>query len=94
MHPHSGEFWVIDYRIYDPDRDGRTKLDHVAEMFASAQARARALDPKAVGPGGPMIIDRTDMRRLGGDLAFAGGALGGGRLIIDLPRAGAEREAA
>jgi len=22
-------FWVIDYRIFDPDRDGKTKLDHV-----------------------------------------------------------------
>lgn len=31
----SGRFWVIDYRIYDPDGDGKTKLDHVAEMFES-----------------------------------------------------------
>lgn len=26
-------FWVIDYRIYAPDRDGKTKLDHVKEMI-------------------------------------------------------------
>jgi hypothetical protein len=24
---------VIDYRIYDPDGDGHTKLDHVADML-------------------------------------------------------------
>jgi len=26
-------FWIIDYRIYDPDGDGKTKLDHVADML-------------------------------------------------------------
>ena len=33
------EFDVIDYRIFDPDRDGKTKLDHVSEMFALAISR-------------------------------------------------------
>lgn len=28
-----GKFWVVDYRIYDPDRDGKTKIDHVTEML-------------------------------------------------------------
>ena len=28
-----GKFWVVDYRIYDPDRDGKTKIDHVKEML-------------------------------------------------------------
>ncbi|NDJ18560.1 transposase [Myxacorys almedinensis A] len=27
------EFWVIDYRLYDPQRDGKSKLDHVADML-------------------------------------------------------------
>lgn len=27
------EFWVLDYRIYDPEMDGKTKLDHVADML-------------------------------------------------------------
>jgi hypothetical protein len=27
------QFWVIDYRIYNPDGDGNTKLDHVQEML-------------------------------------------------------------
>ena len=28
-----GKFWVVDYRIYDPPRDGKTKIEHVAEML-------------------------------------------------------------
>jgi hypothetical protein len=39
VHPESGEFWVIDYRIYDPDRDGKTKLDHVEEMLRMVEHR-------------------------------------------------------
>jgi hypothetical protein len=31
----TGQFWVIDYRIYNPDGDGKSKLDHVAEMLQS-----------------------------------------------------------
>ena len=30
------EFWVIDWRIYNPDEDGKTKLDHMREMFDNA----------------------------------------------------------
>lgn len=33
INPETGQFWIIDYRIYDPDRDGKTKLDHVREML-------------------------------------------------------------
>lgn len=29
----TGQYWVIDYRIYDPDRDGKSKLDHVQDML-------------------------------------------------------------
>lgn len=29
----TGQFWVIDYRLYDPDGDGHSKLDHVAAML-------------------------------------------------------------
>lgn len=28
--------WVIDYRIFDPESDGKTKLDHVREMLIAA----------------------------------------------------------
>ena len=40
VHPGSGRFWVLDYRLYDPDHDGKTKLDHVAEMLQTLRARA------------------------------------------------------
>jgi hypothetical protein len=33
LNPEKSLFWVIDYRIYDPDGDGKTKLDHVADML-------------------------------------------------------------
>jgi hypothetical protein len=35
VNPEPGQFWVIDYRIYEPDEDGKTKLDHVVEMLRS-----------------------------------------------------------
>ncbi len=33
VNPATAQFWVVDYRIFDPERDGKTKLDHVREMF-------------------------------------------------------------
>ncbi|MBA2749049.1 MAG: transposase [Tatlockia sp.] len=33
FNPELGLFWIIDYRIYDPDSDGKTKLEHVADML-------------------------------------------------------------
>ena len=33
------KWWVIDYRIFDPDRDGKTKHDHVRDMLESAKYR-------------------------------------------------------
>jgi hypothetical protein len=30
----TGQFWVIDYRLYDPEGDGHSKLEHVAEMLS------------------------------------------------------------
>lgn len=29
----TGEFWVIDYHLYNLDSNGNSKLDHVQEMF-------------------------------------------------------------
>jgi hypothetical protein len=34
VNPTIDQFWVIDYRLYDPDGDGKTKLDHVREMLS------------------------------------------------------------
>ena len=33
VNPELDEFWLIDYRIYEPDNDGKTKLDHASEML-------------------------------------------------------------
>lgn len=36
VNPETGQYWIIDYRIYDPDGDGKSKLDHVADMLLDA----------------------------------------------------------
>ena len=36
VNPEADRFRVIDYRIYAPDEDGKTKLDHVREMLQNA----------------------------------------------------------
>jgi hypothetical protein len=33
VNPVLDRFWIIDYRIFAPDTDGKTKLDHVDEML-------------------------------------------------------------
>lgn len=35
VNPELDQFWLIDFRIYDPDGDGKTKLDHVREMLTN-----------------------------------------------------------
>jgi hypothetical protein len=32
----TGLYWIIDWRLYAPDEDGKTKHDHVREMFDNA----------------------------------------------------------
>ena len=34
VHPQQDRFWLIDYRIYDPQGDGKTKLDHLKDMLS------------------------------------------------------------
>ena len=36
VNPDLDQFWIIDYRIYDPDGDEKSKLDHVREMLDHA----------------------------------------------------------
>lgn len=36
LNPKTGHYWIIDYRIFEPDADGKTKLDHVHDMLTSA----------------------------------------------------------
>jgi hypothetical protein len=33
VNPKIDQFWIIDYRIYDPDGDGKNKLDHMKDML-------------------------------------------------------------
>jgi Transposase DDE domain len=39
VNPQTEQFWVIDYRIFDPDTDGKSKLDHVQEMLSMTAQR-------------------------------------------------------
>ena len=32
--PLHDRFWLVDYRIYDPQGDGKTKLDHLKDMLS------------------------------------------------------------
>ena len=36
VHPQTQAYWIIDYRIYDVDRDGKTKLQHLLDMLPNA----------------------------------------------------------
>ena len=33
VNPDNGQYWIVDYRIFNPDGDGKSKLDHVEEML-------------------------------------------------------------
>lgn len=33
VNPQIDQFWIIDYRIYDPEGDGKTKLEHMLDML-------------------------------------------------------------
>ncbi len=35
VNPETDQFWIIDYRIYDPDADGKSKIDHLHDMLAN-----------------------------------------------------------
>jgi hypothetical protein len=55
VHEETGQFWVTDYRFYDPDNDGKTKLDHVKEMIE--QARVRLLPDGRALPFHTVLMD-------------------------------------
>ena len=33
FNPETEQFWILDYRIYNPDSDNKTKIDHVEDMI-------------------------------------------------------------
>ena len=36
VNPDTDQFWIIDYRIFAPDQDHKSKLDHLREMLQNA----------------------------------------------------------
>ena len=42
VNPDTDQFWLIDYRLFAPDVDGKTKLDHVADMLGQLAPRGIA----------------------------------------------------
>ena len=36
VNPETEQFWVIDFRLYDPEGDGKSKLAHLLDMFEGA----------------------------------------------------------
>ena len=61
-----GDFWPIDYRIYHPDTDGKTKNDHFQEMFRrlithkNIQARTVLFDSWYGSADNIKLIHRSD----------------------------------
>ena len=55
VNPETEQFWVIDYRLYDPEGDGKSKLAHLLEMLDSA-VFSKALPFRTV-PYGQLVCD-------------------------------------
>lgn len=36
VNPKTHEYWIIDYRLFDKDHDGKTKIDHLLDMLQNA----------------------------------------------------------
>jgi hypothetical protein len=43
VNPDSGQYWIADYRLFDPEGDGKSKLDHVRDMLISLVASKAAI---------------------------------------------------
>jgi len=41
VNPQLDQFWIIDYRIYDPDGDSKSKLEHVHDMLLNCVYQKR-----------------------------------------------------
>ncbi|MCG9126951.1 hypothetical protein JT359_05050 [Candidatus Poribacteria bacterium] len=39
VNPKTHEYWVIDYRIFDKDHDGKSKIDHLLGMLYDAYSK-------------------------------------------------------
>lgn len=41
VYPDTDQLWIIDYRVFAPETDNKTKLDHLREMLANAVQHKR-----------------------------------------------------
>ena len=55
VNPETGQYWVIDYRIYDPNRDDKSKLDRTGHAHANRAAQAVAVSCR---PDGYLVCDQ------------------------------------
>lgn len=39
LDPINQQFWLVDFRVFDPETDGKSKLDHVQDMLRSLKRR-------------------------------------------------------
>ena len=39
VNPETQQYWIVDYRIYDPGNDGKSKLDHVRALLHKSKTR-------------------------------------------------------
>ena len=67
VNPERDPFWLIDYRIYDPEGDGKSKLDHVQEMPTNGVYQ-KQLPVQAVAFGHRVCRPRPDASLPGNDL--------------------------
>lgn len=57
VNPMLDQFWLIDYRLYDPAGDGKSKLDHVREMLSNVvRTYAQKADFHASKPSNHNIL--------------------------------------
>lgn len=42
VNPDTREFWIVDFRIFSPDDDGKSKADHVMDMWRRLLEKERA----------------------------------------------------
>lgn len=47
VNPVLDRFWIIDYRLFAPETDGKTKLDHVEDMLRHTAEHKRVCDTDA-----------------------------------------------
>jgi len=48
VNPRTGRFWVLDYRIFDPEGDAKSKIEHDVEEMLKKSAEHRQLPFRAV----------------------------------------------